>query len=276
MPELPEVQTVVNTLRPKLLGRVIKTVVVVRSDVIRPRGCNLAAKIRGRTIQDLSRRGKRIVILLANGNRFFAHLGMSGRLTVAARREHVPKHTHLILRFSDGTDELRFTDARRFGGIHWLGNESGAADLGPEPLAVRAAQLARRLARTRRAVKSALLDQRVIAGLGNIYVDEALFAARIHPCVRASELSLDQIRRLNRAVKRTLRRALRHRGSTLRDFVDANGAGGAYQKFHRVYARENEPCLVCGAPIQRVVLCGRSSHFCPRCQPAQMLHRRQF
>src|SRR5205823_4823533 len=146
--------------------------------------------------------------------------------------------------------DLRFKDPRRFGGIWWLGANSDEKDMGPEPLELRPAQLRQRLSKTTRAIKNALLDQRLIAGLGNIYVDESLFAAGIHPLARADKLSTDQNRRLSRAIKQTLRRALRHRGSTLRDYVDANGARGAFQNLHNVYDRAGIPCRSCKTPIK--------------------------
>jgi formamidopyrimidine-DNA glycosylase len=138
--------------------------------------------------------------------------------------------------------------------------------MGPEPLTLRPGQLAKRLARTTRAIKNALMDQRVVAGLGNIYVDESLFAAGIHPLAPADRLSTDEVARLNRAIKTTLRRALRHRGSTLRDYMDADGAAGGFQKLHRVYDRAGEKCRTCKTPIDRIILGGRSTHFCPKCQ----------
>jgi formamidopyrimidine-DNA glycosylase len=140
--------------------------------------------------------------------------------------------------------------------------------MGPEPLKLRPAQLFRRLHKTTRAVKNALMDQRVVAGLGNIYVDEALFGAGIHPLKRGDELTVAEVAKLNRSIKMTLRRALRHRGSTLRDYMDADGASGSFQKLHRVYDRFGEPCRRCRTPIERIVLGGRSTHFCPRCQRA--------
>jgi formamidopyrimidine-DNA glycosylase len=163
---------------------------------------------------------------------------------------------------------LRFTDPRRFGGIWWLGSEAREEDMGPEPLATRPAQLAERLKKTSRAIKNALLDQTVIAGLGNIYVDESLFAAGIYPLTPANTLTREQVTRLNRAIKTILRRALRHRGSTLRDYRDAVGDAGGFQSLHRVYSREGEPCPACKRPIERIVLGGRSTHFCAKCQKA--------
>lgn len=267
MPELPEVQTIVATLRPRILGRVIRSVTLFRTDIVTPAGADLVSHLTGRAVRDVSRRGKRIVFTLDDGNRFYIHLGMTGQLTVASPKVAAGTHTHLELDVGRGS-VLRFRDPRRFGGLWWLGGEAGAADsgMGPEPLTLRPGQLARRLARTTRAVKNALLDQRVVAGLGNIYVDEALFAAGIHPLSRANTLTSGQVARLNRAIKTTLRRALRHRGSSLRDYVDADGAAGGFQQLHRVYDRAGEKCRSCRATIDRIVLGGRSTHFCPICQ----------
>lgn len=268
MPELPEVQTVVDTLRPRIVGRKIYGVVHARGDMIHPPGFDLCKAIRRHTVRSIRRRGKRIMFELDDFNRFYIHLGMSGRMSVEPADAPVAKHTHLIIRLTQTGEQIRFRDPRRFGGIFWLGNEPSheSDDLGPEPLDVRPDALRGRLMRTRRAIKNALLDQNLIAGLGNIYVDESLFEARIHPLTPANMLSAAQVRRLTRAIKLTLRRALRHRGSTLRDYVDTNGESGAFQKFHRVYGRTNEKCRTCRSPIKRIILGGRSTHFCAKCQ----------
>jgi formamidopyrimidine-DNA glycosylase len=267
MPELPEVQTVVDTLRPAVQGRRFDRVKLLRADIVRPCGVHLAAALAGRTVTSITRRGKRILFALQDATTFYIHLGMTGRLTVEADAAPLEKHTHFVVTLMPGGKQLRFRDPRRFGGIFWLGDDA-PSELGPEPLLVRPAQLAARLARTRRAIKSALLDQSLIAGLGNIYVDESLFLARVHPLTRSDRLSGEQVRRLNRAIKLILRRAIRHRGSTLRDYVDANGSAGAFQLKHCVYDREGQPCPSCEAMIRRIVLGGRSTHFCPRCQRA--------
>src|SRR5581483_2452200 len=241
MPELPEVQTVVATLQPKLEGRKIVAVRLNRPDIVRPGGFNLPSHLTGRRISSISRRGKKIILALDDGNRFVIHLGMSGRLTLETPGHDVPVHTHLILSFGDV--EMRFRDPRRFGGVWWLGTSQPDENLGPEPLVLRPTQLARRLGKTTRAVKNALLDQALVAGLGNIYVDESLFAAGIHPLTAANQLSAAQIAR-------------RHRGSTLRDYRDANGQSGAFQRLHRVYAQTGKPCRTCKTPIERIVLGG--------------------
>jgi formamidopyrimidine-DNA glycosylase len=264
MPELPEVETIVRSLHPKAVGRTIDAVRVLRPDIIQPANLDLALKIKSRTIVHLHRRGKKIVFELDDANRFYIHLGMSGRLTIDPPDSPIRPHTHLILQIAAG--EIRFVDPRRFGGVFWLGSD-GSADtgLGPEPLNLQSKHLARRLTKTSRSIKTALLDQKVLAGLGNIYADEALFTAGIDPRIPADKLSPAQISRLNRSIKTVLNRAIRHRGSTLRDYRDADGRPGSFQKIHRVYDREGKPCVVCGTPIARIVLGGRSTHFCPKC-----------
>jgi len=271
MPELPEVQTVVTTLRPKVVGRSIVGVVSVRQDIVTPPDLDVVRVLRGRTVRSVERRGKRIVFTLDDGNGFYIHLGMTGQLSVVAPDVPPPKHTHLELDL--GPQRLRFRDPRRFGGLWWLGGASPDDGMGPEPLGLRPAELMRRLSRTTRAIKNALMDQHVVAGLGNIYVDEALHAAGIHPLKPAHRLDAAQVGRLSRAIKATLRRAIRHRGSTLRDYIDADGEAGGFQLLHRVYDRAGDPCARCRTPIERIVLGGRSTHFCPSCQPAPRRRR---
>jgi formamidopyrimidine-DNA glycosylase len=269
MPELPEVQTVVTTLQ-CLTGRRIESVRLFRTDIVVPSNANLPEILQGRSIQSIHRRAKRIVFTLDNAKVFFIHLGMTGRLTLEQPDHPLLPHTHLILNFDsqNPNHELRFRDPRRFGGIHILPPDVSSDDnLGPEPLTLRPAQLADRLAKTHRPIKSALLDQRLIAGLGNIYVDESLHRAGIHPRAFTDRLNVAQIDRLTQSIKQVLKRAIASRGSSLRDYVDANGNAGAFQKLHKVYDREGEPCATCKTPIERIVLTGRSTHFCPKCQP---------
>jgi len=272
MPELPEVQTVVTTLAPRVLRRRIVRVVHLRGDMVTaPPEFDLARQLAGRRITGLARRGKRIVFSIDDDNAFFIHLGMTGRLSVEPTDAPLANHTHLILDLGKDAgrapEQLRFRDPRRFGEIRWLGCDGCDQNMGPEPLAMRTAQLAEKLSRTTRAIKNALMDQRVVAGLGNIYVDESLFDARIHPLARADKLSSEQVAALTKSIKRVLNRAIHHRGSTLRDYVDANGKAGAFQRLHRAYDREGKPCPRCKTPIERIIVGGRSTHFCPSCQP---------
>lgn len=273
MPELPEVQTIVTTLAPRVSGRRIGRVAHVRPDMVTPADFDFTAAVTGRAIERVARRGKRIVFYLDDANRFFIHLGMTGRLTVEPADEPVQPHTHLIVDLNDASgravgrrDQLRFRDPRRFGEIRWLGCEDCDERMGPEPLVMRTSQLARKLARTTRAIKNALMDQNVVAGLGNIYVDESLYDAGIHPLAPANALGDEQVARLSKSIKKILRRAIRHRGSTLRDYVDADGTSGGFQRLHRVYDRAGDPCRNCGTAIERIVLGGRSTHFCAKCQ----------
>ena len=291
MPELPEVETVVRTLRPKLVGQIITGVHLRRPDILEPVGTDLAGHLIGRMVTSVERRGKRIVITLDDLNRFYIHLGMTGRLTLEAPDAALLTHTHLVLDIMKRTEDsglgtegkhrsqspalspqsfpvqVRFRDPRRFGGIWWLGRETSPDDrMGPEPLSLRTPQFQQQLLKTSRAIKTALLDQTLIAGLGNIYVDESLFAARIHPLLPANRLTTPQVALLNRAIKRILLKAINHRGSTLRDYRDANGESGGFQLQHKVYDRADEPCRVCKTSIMRIVLGGRSTHFCPKCQ----------
>jgi formamidopyrimidine-DNA glycosylase len=270
MPELPEVQTVVSTLAPRVTGARLLHVQLNRTDIVSPMGIDLAGLMEGRTITAVDRRAKRIVFTIDDCDRFYIHLGMSGQLTLEAPGAEVKSHTHLVVTLETGSKlvELRFRDPRRFGGVFWLGSETAEGSLGPEPLTLRAAALAKALARTRRPIKAALLDQQVIAGIGNIYADESLFLAGVHPLTLANALTIEDVARLNRGIKRVLRRAIAARGSTLRDYVNADKAPGEYRAKHQVYGRVGEPCRTCKTAIERIVLTGRSTCFCPRCQKA--------
>ena len=270
MPELPEVETVVRTLRPRLVGATVSCVTLFRRDIVKSLAIDVPQQLVGRSFQGVLRRGKKILLLLDHGT-VCIHLGMSGQLTLEHPDAPLRPHTHLVLSLttqcSAGALQLRFRDPRRFGGVWLLSSPDLAnANLGPEPLTLRPDQLSTILSHTRRPIKSALLDQSLIAGLGNIYVDESLFAAGIHPLTAANELSPEHIRRLTRAIKLILRRAIRHRGSSIRDYIDVNGSSGRFQRLHNVYAREDEPCRRCKTAIRRIVLAGRGTHYCPTCQ----------
>jgi len=270
MPELPEVQTVVLTVRPGICGRTVAAARLLRDDILHPPGLRLDAELAGRSIVDVTRRGKQILIAVDSGATLCTHLGMTGRLTLEPPSAPLRPHTHLVIDFCASARpalQLRFRDPRRFGGLWWLAaGQPPPGDLGPDALTVTPGQLASALARTRRAIKTALLDQHLLAGLGNIYADEALFLARIHPQRPANRLRTVQVRRLCDAIHRVLRQAIDSGGSSFRDYVDANGKPGAFQSLHRVYAREGQKCARCGTVIRRIVLGGRSAHFCPRCQ----------
>jgi formamidopyrimidine-DNA glycosylase len=267
MPELPEVQNVVDSLRPLVCGRKIQHINVLRQDVLTPPDAQWHIRLVGRCVQNISRRGKRIYIQLNDGNWLFVHLGMTGRLRLVPDELPLERHTHLAISFRcTPTVSLRFIDARRFGGVFWVGKACGDESLGPEPLELPWKELAQRLRVTSRMVKAALLDQRVVAGLGNIYVDEALHRAGIRPTRVAKRLTDDEVRQISTAIRTVLKRAIAAGGSTLRDYVNAEGTPGSFQTLHRVYGRESKPCRRCKTRIRRIVLGGRSTHFCPACQ----------
>lgn len=280
MPELPEVETVVRGLQTALPGRCIISVRLGKTDFIDD-PVALGESLPGRRIAGVERIGKFIHLQLAptvpNGSghsdtpsHLMVHLGMTGRLVVRTAGEPAPPHTHVYFELDDGR-ELRYTDIRRFGQMLLLRDAKIAElreRLGEDALTISAEEFRRRLAGRRARIKALLLDQSVLRGVGNIYADESLWRARLHPARLAAKLTSEEIDRLRQAVQRVLGEAIRLRGSSISDFVDSDGQPGGYQKWHRVYAREERPCYRCRAIIRRVIVAGRSSHFCPRCQPA--------
>ncbi len=267
MPELPEVETIARTLRPHLEGAVIAGARVGRRDYVRSPGPSAGAHLAGKRIEAVRRHGKRLSLVLRPRGSVVVHLGMSGRIDLGSPEAPVAKHTHFRVSFRDLDVEMRVTDPRRFGGV-WVepDRDRAADDLGPDALGLRLPAFRRILARPRQ-IKALLLDQRAIAGLGNIYCDEALWATGIHPLSRAADLHGDQPRLLLKEIRRVLTQAIRHRGSTIRDYRDAQGESGGFQGRHRVYGRTDSPCVRCGEPILRILAGGRSTHLCPRCQP---------
>jgi formamidopyrimidine-DNA glycosylase len=274
MPELPEVEVTRRRIAPLALGR---TIIEVRASGARPvfltRPARLRAKLLGRRIEAVERRGKYLLFRLDDGGAFGIHLGMTGQLLSAeglrGPRATADRHIHLCLRFADGGSELFLRDPRQFGRVFELG--SGKATerldrLGPDALAIGEAEFSFRVRQRRATIKAVLLDQKLLAGVGNIYADEALFAASLRPTRRANCLTETECSRLLRAVKNLLRRAIVLGGTTVSDFVHPDGGEGAFGPRCRVYGREGRPCRRCGAPIRRELLAQRSAHYCPVCQ----------
>jgi formamidopyrimidine-DNA glycosylase len=277
MPELPEVETIARALEAQLSGRTI-----VRSEVRWPRAIacpsadDFARQIRGRRVRSISRRGKFLVFALDHGF-LLAHLRMTGRLLLcdAAHQEDCATpfndaHTHVYL-YLDGDKILRFRDVRKFGRLYLVEDPAQVlGELGLEPLepTFTVAALGELLRGSRRLLKPFLLDQRRLAGLGNIYADEALWRAGLHPLRRSDGLSVAEVVRLHAAIQDVLREAIAHGGTTLRDYRSADDAPGRHQWSLAVYGREGQPCLRCGEAIVRMVVQQRSSYYCPRCQPA--------
>jgi formamidopyrimidine-DNA glycosylase len=262
MPELPEVETVVRSIAP-LTGRRIVTAEFRCARVLRGADAErLASQLEGRLIGPVRRHGKFILISLEGGGYLVVHLGMTGRLL---RNADPGKHTHAILTLDRGA--LLYDDSRQFGCIEFSQEiPKRVARLGPDALEVGFEDFAAALRRRKTRMKALLLNQVFLRGLGNIYADEALFRAGIHPLAIASRLSRDRARRLYRAMRAVLTEAIAAGGSSISDYVDGDGRKGFFQVSHRVYQRTGEPCVNCGTAIRRIAVAQRSSHFCPGCQ----------
>jgi formamidopyrimidine-DNA glycosylase len=302
MPELPEVETIARGLASRVTGDVIESVWLgSKPEPLKSPAMEIASTLESRRIAGVRRVGKHIVFdvepvrvarapsparersnLRGRGRpvragrtsrqsphhpvqtqaQWIVHLGMTGRMVVCEPQAEVVKHTHAILRLASGR-ELRFVDPRRFGR---LSVAHGFEAAGAEPLEVELGNFVDLFRARKTPIKSALLNQKLLRGVGNIYADESLFRAGVRPRRRAASLTREDLRRLYIAVREVLKEAIALGGSSVSDYVDADGEEGFFQLQHRVYGREAEPCLVCKTPIKRVVIAGRSSHYCPKCQ----------
>ena len=268
MPELPEVETIVRDLREDISGRKISSVNFFTRSVWRERVPS-AKFLVGATIERLDRLGKNILIFLSNDRVLIVHLKMTGRLTFEQPSSPKKKHTHFILSLDGG--ELRFNDIRRFGYLDLvdspkLGKVRYLARLGPDALKIGRQEFTELIRMHKRIIKALLLDQDAIAGMGNIYTDEALFRAGIHPKRVSSSLSIARAGKLHEAMLETLNLALSARGSTIDNYVGGRGTPGSFQDQHQVYGRVGKPCPKCGRAIKRIIIGGRSTHFCSHCQ----------
>ena len=274
MPELPEVETIRVQLAPRLEGRVLARVEILDPRLTRPHDLfEVAEELEGDRVVAVERRGKYILVRLESGLSLLVHLRMTGSFGFAPA-----SHERAVLELDDGS-RLVYRDVRRFG--TWLVLEHAElepylmAKNGPEPLGrhFTAAWLGRRLARRRAPLKAVLLDQRVVAGLGNIYADEALWRSRLNPLRTANELSPDEVGRLRRAIRAALRAGIERQGSTLRDYATPEGTSGSMQEEFRVYGRDGLPCPRCRTAIAKARVVGRGTWFCPRCQPLPDAYR---
>jgi formamidopyrimidine-DNA glycosylase len=288
MPELPEVETIVRSLKPLVIGRQITGVEFRGSglrDSVQPGVLRILAnparefrrRICGAFIEGVERYGKNIVFQLRHGAKqngrlfFLVHLGMTGRLTCESTPDFRGKHTHLILSL-DGVSNgrgrwLHYSDTRRFGRLRVTSRlQEELSELGPDPLEISGEEFFGLLRSRRVMLKSLLLNQRFLRGIGNIYADESLFRAGIHPTTPAARLSRKRADRLYHGIRETLFQAIEQGGSSISDYVDGRGRRGSFQRLHRVYRRTGEPCLRCGSRIRKIVVSSRSTHFCPRCQ----------
>jgi formamidopyrimidine-DNA glycosylase len=300
MPELPEVETIVRGLDQRVAGDTIESVWIgSRKQPLKSPATLIAATLEGKRIVRVHRAGKHIVFDLEGQSRasqppkkkggrtvrrqtpqavslpkssdetaqWIVHLGMTGRLMVSGPAADIAKHTHLIAKLASGR-ELRFIDPRMFGklSVHPPSESGGFDPGGVEPLEASEEAFVALFRGRKTPIKSALLNQKLLRGVGNIYADESLFRAGIRPRRRAAAITREQLGKLHSAVREVLREAIALGGSTISNYVDADGEEGFFQLQHRVYGREGEPCLVCGTAIRRIVLSGRSSHYCPKCQ----------
>jgi formamidopyrimidine-DNA glycosylase len=282
MPELPEVETVARGLQSALPGRRIVALRLGKTDFIEDPAA-LERDLPGSRIESVRRYGKFMLMELqprdVSRPKFSlqVHLGMTGRMVVSPSEEPVSPHTHVFMKLDDGR-EIRYTDPRRFGLMRIVAG--GARDellakVGLEPLTASEAEFRSKVSTRRARIKALLLDQHVLGGMGNIYTDESLWRARIHPKRLGANLSVDEIHRLYRAMRQVLSEAIASRGSSISDFVDSYGLPGDFQRRHRVYDREGLKCFRCGARIKREVVAGRSSYFCPRCQTSPRARKRK-
>lgn len=284
MPELPEVETIARGLAKRVTGDVIEDVWLgSKPEPLKSSAEEIVATLTGKRIETVRREGKHIVVELVPGEsvssgrakaarakkpasraQWIVHLGMTGRLQVCSPEDEIAKHTHAIAKLASGR-ELRFVDPRRFGRL----SVASAGDFdagGVEPLEVDLETFIKLFRGRKVFIKSALLNQKLLRGVGNIYADESLFRAGIRPRRRASSLSREELTKLHRAIKQVLREAIKAGGSSISDYVDADGEEGFFQLRHRVYGSEGEPCLVCKTPIKKIIVGGRSTHYCPKCQ----------
>lgn len=299
MPELPEVETVARGLQARVAGRRIVSVMLRQTDFMDDPAA-IERELPGKKIERIERFGKFLLLRLTaleeqtgkiatesprhrvedgdtriggeNERALLVHLGMTGNLAPHFAEQPLAKHTHATFALDDGR-ELRYIDPRRFGRMAYLAGERLATELrrfGADPLLVTAEEFAERIRGSKARIKALLLDQSVLRGVGNIYADESLWRAKIHPAKKGARLKREETDRLLAALQKILRKAIEMRGSSISDFVDAEGFAGDYQQHHRVYGREGKKCFRCGAEIRWMVVAGRSSHYCPVCQRARL------
>lgn len=278
MPELPEVETIARGVNERLRGdRIVEVWFSSHSQPFKTPPAEQANGLEGRAILEVHRVGKHIVCELGGRKgstaskkpeaQWIVHLGMTGRLLVTTPEGPVAPHTHARLTLASGR-ELRFVDPRRFGRLEFreLSRDQAFEGPGSEPLTISTGDFTELFRGRRLAIKAALLNQTLLHGVGNIYADESLFRAGIRPKRMAGRLKREELLRLHGAIQEVLRHAIELGGSSVSDYVDADGVRGFFQLEHKVYLRTGQPCLVCGTPIRRILLAGRGTHFCPVCQ----------
>jgi formamidopyrimidine-DNA glycosylase len=272
MPELPEVETIANGLNKRVAGDRIESVWVgSKPELLKSTAAEISRTLEGAKIERVRRVGKHIVFDLKSKDdseskdapQWIVHLGMTGKMLIATPETELLKHTHLIAKMASGR-ELRFVDPRRFGRLEV--RQSSFSGPGEEPLQISVEDFSRLFHGSKAPIKGALLNQKLLHGVGNIYADEALIRAHIRPRRRANTLTSAELRKLHAAVQKVLHAAIAAGGSSISDYVDSNGEEGFFQIQHRAYGREGKPCLKCKTPIKKIVVAGRGTHYCPQCQ----------
>lgn len=268
MPELPEVETIRRQLNAKLKNQTIKSVRILKTGRETPHGQAFVKAVTGKKIKMIDRRAKLLIWRFTDGSSVTIHLKLTGRVILVDKKYQPGKHDRMV--FEIGPNRLIWSDMRQFGTINFLSNEAlekKLSEYGPEPLEIKSEQLAALFKSPKtRNVKSALLNQEVLAGVGNIYADEALFRSKIRPTRKLGSLTADDRLKLAKAVQEVLKQAIELKGTSSQDYLDAYGQEGKFEKVLRVYQRKGLPCKVCGTPIVRTVVAQRGTHYCPNCQ----------
>jgi formamidopyrimidine-DNA glycosylase len=271
MPELPEVETIKTELAPHVIGRNIKGVTLLWEGIVRqPSVAEFCSHIVGQKITTLARRGKYLLVSLSRGDLLIVHLKMTGSLLVGRDSQEPPRFTRAIIHLDRGTS-IFFRDPRKFGLMRLVKDkDSVVGELGPEPLEPEFTPglLQKLLARRQAPIKALLCDQNFIAGIGNMYADEALFAARIHPLRTGASLSIEETKRLHRAIRQVLKAGIGHKGASVQNYYRPNGTTGTAHFDFKVAHGRGKNCPLCGTPIQRITVRGRGTYLCPKCQPA--------
>jgi formamidopyrimidine-DNA glycosylase len=271
MPELPEVETVANGVHERVRGqRILSVWTSGKPQTFKSPETEIIDTLTGARIERVRRVGKTIVMDLKRSpeqaaTQFLVHLGMTGRLLVSQRSVPLPPHTHAVLSLEDGR-EVRFVDPRRFGRLSVVTEKGGYIGPGAEPTTISAEDFAKLFKGRKLAIKAALLNQSILHGVGNIYADESLFRAGIRPRKQAGKLTREELRKLHGALQQVLAHAIELGGSSVSDYVDADGVRGFFQLEHKVYSRAGENCLDCGTPLKKIVVGGRTTVYCPKCQ----------
>ena len=279
MPELPEVETVAKGLRQTIVGKKVKDIQAIFPAIVKQKFNIFKQAVTQRKIKGVRRRAKYLLIDLSGGKTILVHLGMTGNLLLAVRPElkasptlNCNKHDHLVFKFSGSNACLYYNDQRKFGKIKVFDTDKEnqvpeLKKLGPDAIDITPSEFADIFRRRKGRIKSALLNQQIVAGLGNIYADESLFEARINPAQKVDELSKPKLIQLHKAINKILQKAIKAGGSSIDNYLNIDGRMGEFQLQHMVYGREGEKCKRCGAKIKRIKISQRSSYFCPRCQP---------